>query len=448
MVKQAGTTSQFDDLILDPGKAEGGGSLNQLNQGYEASEGIIDMNQPTKEELAAMSTPKGKPAEKPAAKKEEDEDLETFDNINSQVNLLETKEDKKDEAKDKKEGEGEKPKDELPDGTKTPEEESEKGKEGEKIEGKALALFKDGKKYEVPMDATIKVKVDGKGEKVTIAELRDAYSGQKAWDKKFQELDAEKSRTSAKEQELTKVQAVIKSTLGEVSAGVKEALAGNKNPMEAVNKIIDLLQLDSYDFNKALFDSLSEELVALDQMDEYERKAYWLEKKNNHLQQRHSSFEEKMKESKTQADRLAHIDRIREAHGVSEEDFVSAYTQLSQMGKTVNPEQVVTYAANLPFVTQAEELLTPYEDQLSDSEFEDMMARVAHTMKINRGVTKEDMATWLAENYKVEELINQANNKADKIGAGKESSSSKPSAVRQQDLYSQAAYESFEDFGN
>lgn len=432
----SGSSDAFDDIILDPeGASEG---LSQKSQGYEDS---------PEDSISENTSEKG--GEKKA-------DLETFDNVGEQLKPLEDKEDnasddKKDDEKTSKEEDKSKEEDEK---DKSSDEEKDSGKEGEEGDkkekedapkGKTLKLFQDGKRYEVPVDAEVKVKVDGKWEKVSVSDLRDNYSGQKAWSEQIGQAKAKLQEVEEKESQLSQVQQTIRSTLDEVQSGLKSALQEGGNPMEALNKIIDMVQIDSYDFNKALFNHLSEELVTLNDMDEYERKAYWLEKQTEHLQKRHESFEERLKQSQAQEERLAKVDQLRDRHGVSEDDFVSAYNELTELGKEVTPEQVVQYAANLPFVQTAEELLTPYEDQLSDSEFQEMMAKVANTLKTNKDVTKDDLSVYLAEHFEVEDVINAANGKAEKLGAGKDQSREKH-VPSQKDLYSQATYESFDDF--
>lgn len=439
-MQQANLGNDFDDLIADP---EGGAQPTSTSLGFED-----DWSVP----LAEDGTPAKQSSDKP------DKEIEDFDNLeDSAVNLLDEKEDVvkvdgKDGDKEKgKENDKDAGKDKDKEG-KEKEEVDGKGSEEERetetpaITGKSVKLFQDGKLFEVPQDAVVKTKVDGKWEKVTLQDLRDNYSGKQAWDQKHEEIRNTSKQLAQREQEVTRIQNTIKSTLDTVNIDLQEALSGNKNPMEAVNKIIDMLNIDSYDFNKALFDSMTEELVTLDQMDEYERRAYWLEKRNEHLLKKHESFEEKVKESRTQEERFNRLDQLRQSRGVSEEDFVSAYEQLTQIsGDNVQPEQVIEYAANLPYVMQAEELLTPYEDQLSDDEFEDMMVRIGNTMKSNKSLTKEDVASYLLEVFEVEPVIDQANKKAEKLGADKNRRNSPTTVPNQHDLYASSSYESFDD---
>lgn len=425
---QSGVSDQFDDLISDPeGASEG--NVEETGQPQDVNEG-----------------------EKPG---KVDENLETFDNLDSQVNNLEPQEEKKEEdeeddkKEDEEEGKEDKPEDEKEDsGEKKETPEEEKKEEGEeKPKGKTIKAFQDNKKIEIPQDAMLKVKVDGKWEKVSVGDLRDNYSGQKAWDEKFSEVNEKEKTLTAKERELQEVQGYIKNQMTEVKDSVSQALQDNGNPMDAMSKMIDLLGVDSYDFNKALFDHMSEELVTLNQMDEYEQKAYWLEKRNEHLSKKHETFESNLKQTQAQEERIAQIDQMRQAHGVSESDFVSAFNELSNNGEhEVETQKVMEWAASKPFIIDSEELLTPYEDQLSDDELDQMTAKVANAMKV-QGFTKEEMTTWLAEYYEVEDLVDSVNNKTKKFEAGKRDQSNDQSVpTNQTDIYKNASYESFDDF--
>jgi flagellar basal body rod protein FlgF len=422
-----GQSDQFDDLIMDPEGASESQDLGQNSQGYDSSD----------------------EGEEDSSKNEEQssEELESFDNLDpdSQLKQLDDKEDEEEkQEKEEKEEKEEKKEDENKEEEKDKPSDEEKKEEAPK--GKTLKMFQDGKKYEVPLEATVKVKVDGKWEKIPVSELRDNYSGTKAWTQEIEQAKSKTRELEAKEEELTRVQTTIKETLTSTKESLVKAINEGGSPLDAVNKIVDMLKVDSYDFNKALFDSLSEELVLLDQMDETERKAYWLEKKTTHLEKNHESLTKMQQQTQAREERIARVDQLRVANGVSEDDFVSAYNELSQSGEEVAPEKVIQYAASLPFVESAEELLAPYEDQFSDDEFEDMMSKVANTLKTNKDVTKEDMATWLAENYVVEDIINEANTKAEKIGAGMDQREQKPQAISQHDIYRNPTYESFDDF--
>lgn len=441
--QQAGQRDQFDDLINDP---EGASEDTATNDSGNSPDD--DWSVPLEEDDSGQ-----KPKEMSSGKDE----IDTFENLkDSQLNALDKKEDEpedkeEDEEDDEKEpekddkGEKEGKEDEKDDKSK-PEDEQE-SKEDKKPEGKTLRLFQDGKKYEVPVDAQVRVKVAGKWEKVPVSELRDNYAGKQHWDQKFEEIGNKEQTLSQKAEELTRVQTHLRSTIEDTTSALSEALQEGGDPMQAVNKIVDMLNVDSYDFNRALFSHMQEKLETLSTMDEYEREAYWLREKNEHLSKKHESFEESLRNTQAREERISKIDQMREAHGVSEDDFVSAFNELSNNGQNeVELDRVVQWASAKPHIMNANELIKPYEDQLSDDEIDQMVARVASTMKGNPELTKEDMATWLASYYEVEDYVEQANSKAGKLEAGNKDQSDKTPRISQRDLYQNPSLESFEDF--
>lgn len=405
-MKTTGQNDQFDDIIEDPEMAE------EEQTSAEADEN--DWSVPLDEEKDDLGDTQVKQLDDKEEKPDEEEPK---------------KDEKEDESKDKDEKE------------ETNEDKPDDGKSDQpKIEGKSLKLFKDGQRYEVPQDATVMVKVEGRNQKVTVQELRDNFSGHQAWDKKFTELSEKEKVTEQKLQTVTQRESVLNSKVSGLREKAMSALQNGSDPREAVNEIIDLLGVDSYTFNKVLFDSMSEEMQNIQEMDEYERKAYWLEKKTEHFEKKHESLEQSTREAQAREERVSKIDQLREAHGVSEEDFVSAYQQLNEAGRTnVSPEDVVRFAESIPHIQAAEELVSPYQDQLDDNEMEETLARVANVLK-SQTLSREEVAEYLKETLEVEDTVNLLNNKAEKKGLSRKETSYSPDQDN-------TGYESFGDFG-
>lgn len=419
---QSAGSDAFDDLIMDPESAEGPGEQMETNVDED------DWSTPLEEE---------KPA--PAKPAEGDADVDP----DSQVNLLDEKEDAPKAPEKKPEPKAED--DKKPADTK-PAEEAPKNPHVPKDQ--AATLYKDGQKFEVPKDAVRRVKVNGKFEKVTLEELEKNYSGHVAYGKKFEELETKNRELSAREQHVQRSQEFFKTTIQGTTEAVKSALAKGGNPLDAVNKIIDMLEVDSYDFSKALFEHMSRELSEYQDMDEVERRAFWSERRVQHLQKKHENFEKQQSAHLQRQERLAHVDRLRQAQNVSEDDYVSAFNQLSQQGHQPTPEQVVEFAASLPYFTKAESLMKPYEERLSDDELEAYIARTAVTLRQNKDLTESDVAEYLAEHFEVEPAVNDANRKAEKMGiSGSGKSGRSEQTISQTDFYTSRNAEN-ESFGD
>lgn len=94
---------------------------------------------------------------------------------------------KKEETKPEAEGDKQEVAGEVSEGESTEEEAPE-----EKGEQKTFTVNIDGSEIAVPESTELDCKVDGKAEKVSIAELKKNYAGKVAYDKKFQELSDDK----------------------------------------------------------------------------------------------------------------------------------------------------------------------------------------------------------------------------------------------------------------
>lgn len=371
-----------------------------------------------------------------------DNTIETFDNLdlNSDVNKLPVQEgNSEDSKKDSKEDETK----EEPKGGEKDEESEESGEEKtkpeekpseEKSSKKMAKAFADGKPIDVPKDAEFLTKVNGKREKVTLQELQDNYAGKQAWDVKISEANNRVKEAEQREATVTQAQEELRGVLTDIRQGILDGLENKSNPMDAVSKIVDILGVDSYDFNKAVFESFFEDFQMLGNMSEPEREAYFSEKRINHLENQRKSFEENQRNQQAQQELIRKVDQMREAHGVSEEEFVSAFNELRQHYPEVTHEQAVQYAANLPHLTKAQETMEAYKDSLSDDEFDEFTARVANAYKSGQ-YSEKDIQDFLAEQFQVDSLVDEINERADFKGTSGAQKELKKQNISQQDYY-------------
>lgn len=156
-------------------------------------------------------------------------------------------------------------------------------------EAKKLRAMLAEDAFEVPLEAEIEVKIDGKVEKMKLQDVLNKASGTEAVDRRFSQLDKER-----KEFEF------IKKTLNQHAEKIKQA-GQQGNHMEVVELIAEMAGMDSVDFNRAIdqaviaryneFFQLSEEDVesllkarSADYItEERERKAKRKQEANRHL---------------------------------------------------------------------------------------------------------------------------------------------------------------------
>lgn len=329
----------------------------------------------------------------------------------SQVNMLDEKEDtgekeeaKGDPEKSEADGEGDKEQEAKSDGED--EDSKEDGAPAEKIRN--LKAFRDGKQYEIPEDAALKMKIDGKWEKVPISELRDSYSGKVSYDEKFQSLNNEvrqfKAEKEGYEGEITE----IRTHLSEVATLVKGAIDGKVSPSASMEYLLDLMGGNALQYKKAMYENMAEELDIYSQMTEAEREAYWVKQENEYLTKKQESLTKSRSEEQAQAEFQRRKSELREAHGISEEDYDSAAEDLKLGGASeehITPENIVQAARLRPLLLEAERLLDPYKEQMDDGEFNSMSVEIATTLLEAPNLPMEEIQKLLAQQYEVESIV-------------------------------------------
>ena len=395
---------------------------------------------PMEEDGNSQEESQGQSTEETPVQTEKKEEVDS----DSQVSLLDEKEDtgtkegeeKKEENTDKSE-EGDKKEDE----DSKSEESSSKSDDGKddgstEEEVRTIKAFSNGKQYEIPENLEIKTKVDGKWEKPTLQELKDNYSGKVAYDKKFSELGEE---SKAFKQEAQKHYQEIEALTGHLRT-IREltdkGLAGEEDVLSGMNYLLDLMGINTVQYNKAVFNRMASELDVYSEMTEAEREAHWVKKENEYLVKQQESLRSRSKEEQTQAEFQNRVKSLREAHGISEEDYVSAQEDLIAEGvENITPEMVAKAASLKPLLIQADDLIDPYLDQLSDKEADDLSVEIATTMFNSPEITVDQIKQLLAEEYKVDAIVDDIIKKT-----------GKPEEVVPKTVPPKQGYESFEDW--
>lgn len=333
-------------------------------------------------------------------------DLDTFDDDDvkeipseefskDQTDQLEDKEDRPEEKEEKTKEEPEK-KEEAPAKEDKP-----------KFEGKPVKVkTPDGKTLEVDSEATFKVKVDGKNEIVTLDELRSNYSGKVAYDKKFESLSEEKQQV---QQELEHYKTEKTEITGHLQNIAKILDDEDASPLDALNYLVDMTGRDTLSYTQKAIRFMADEVYKLDSMDEVERKLYWNEKQLENIRNNQAAKEERENQSKAQREKIEEITRLRESHGVTEEQFVESFKELKSLGyskEEISPKAAVEYAVMKPHYEKADQICKEHDDDLSTDEMNKLVTEVANTLRRNPSLS-EDKALSTAINilgWDMEEL--------------------------------------------
>lgn len=369
--------------------------------------------------------------EKPKKKKEEKKE----DKKKSDIDTLSDKDADEEEEKPKKKGEK---KEESEEDEESDEEEEESEEEEEKQLDKEkkgkIKVRMNGELYGLEADSMVRYKVDGEYVEKPLQEILNKASGVEALDKKFTEYGQKNKELQTREAQLTKKTEVLSKVVGEVVGILKNPEA---NPIDAVLSLVEKSGGDVYNAEKRLIEACLDTLEKLQGMSEAEVKAYWLERKDSIRSKadeaRNKAFEQQQTLNKT----LQELDTYRQAHGVSEEQFNEAWDELEAQGELekYTDKQIVEYASNKPHVKTVQDILEPFEDQIEDSEYEEIVQDFAKQLKAKK-LTPEQLKKIAKAEFADEDLKDLQKRTKTKETSKKEAEK-KPT---------KREYESFEDF--
>ena len=348
--------------------------------------------------------------EEAPAKEKVSEDLKVIKDsqIDGEGKLI--KDDKESDKDEEEESEEEESEEEEPE----EKEELEAKKDEEKKDSKKLRMKMGDDTYNVTTDATVKVKIDGKNEDVPLQELINNYSGKTAWDKKFTEIGKEKKTLEFEKNSLSKQKETL---MGHLNQALNPIKAKDGNPMDSLLYLVEMSGEDPYNAYRRIMEANLEELGTLMDLSEVERELYFHKKKD----ELYSNVSKKRTE-RTQKDEVFNqtvqkVDSLRQSFNVSEESFVDASDELESIYKSsgldvndITNEAIVDYASLKPHIDKIVTLIGPYEDNISEEKYGDVVADLSRYLRDG----KADEATIkqiLARNFSVEEDVKELNSK-------------------------------------
>jgi hypothetical protein len=308
--------------------------------------------------------------------------------------------DEKEKTKEKKSSK----KDEDEDEETEEEKDDKESKElKEKSEAKKLKIRQADGLYGIDADAKVRVKIDGEFQEVPVQELINQYSGKVAYDKKFSELGQQKKEVEHFLQQNKKQADFLKGVVAEVTGHLSDK---TKNPLDALNFIVEKSGFDSYDVWKRTLEANLEEVEKLMSMSELERENYFLKKEGEFRTKSEQARKAESAKETAFNQAIQKVDSLRQAQGVSEDQFVEALDELEAQGvvmSKVSDEQVVEYASLKPHVSAVQDVLEPYEAQIDDSKYSKVVQNLARQLRAKE-FSKEQLIEWAKKEFMDEDL--------------------------------------------
>jgi hypothetical protein len=292
--------------------------------------------------------------------------------------------------------------------------------------------------FNVNSDATFKVKVDGEILDVPVQELINDYSGKTAWDKKFTALGKEKKQL---ETEKANVIAHKNSIINHVNKALEPLIDENANPMDALMYLVEMSGKDPYNAYRRMLEANLDEVASLLDMTETERELYYHKKKDELYGKVAKQRQEKQQKEQVFNQTRQKVDSLRQAFKVSEDEFVEASVELRSLvegkGIEVTEEAVVDYASLKPHISKIQELIAPYEDNIAEAKYGEVVDYLARYLRDGKADEKE-IAKILKRNYSVEENVKELNTQV------YQKQKAKP--LKKMDARDSSGFESFDDW--
>jgi len=279
-------------------------------------------------------------------------------------------------------------------------------------ENKKLRMKMGDELFNVDSNASFKVKVDGETMEVSAQELINNYSGKTAWDKKFTEIGKEKKALEFEKASVTKEKETLKNHLDEALGPIKDP---SRNPIESLLYLVEMSGEDPYAAYRRIMEANLDELGTLMDMGETERELYFHKKKD----ELHGNVAKKRQEKQTKEQAfnqaVQKVDSLRQTYNVTEDGFVDASEELESIygdaGLDVNSitdEAIVDYASLKPHIATIKELVAPYEENISEGKYGDVVAELSRHLRDGK-LDKAAIQKILKHNFSVEEDVKELN---------------------------------------
>lgn len=378
---------------------------------------------------------------------EEPDDGKEEKKVKRETDKLEDQEDDDDEDSEEESDE-----EEGDDKASEDEDESESEDSGAKPRGKTIRVKDGDEKLDISEDADIPVKIKGRKEFVSLKDLRDNYSGQRAW---TEEINTAKQQNADLQEQVQQFEQQKEQTrahfakIGEmVHKGFEDPEA---DPLEAMKYLVDLSGRSVLDFEKRMIDHYGRLAGSFSEMSEAEQNLYWTQRENQILKDSQAAKARESEERTAQEQRSQKILQTMERYGISEEDFEAAELQISQQGYDMNQvtaEQICKWSVCAPYFEEAQTLVSQFADDLSDDEVETLISGTVDTMYKIPEISAQEALQMKAkqmgyEIYSEEDIVNDLKNRHK--GGEDRLQNRKKSKVAEKHAESRG-FESFDDY--
>ena len=319
--------------------------------------------------------------------------LESVSNFQAEVAKNEAKEEIQAEKAAKKELGVKEPSpksEEKEDGDTKPKAKTEKKTDAKTDEQtvKRLKIQHGEEGYELPLDAKVPVKIDGKVEQVTIQEALARYSQQKHLDKLYQDYKKEKVAFDGE-------RGKIKATMEQV----RDLLVNKKDVRGFIEAIAEPLGVDANELYRDTISQLESKLEEQQQLSPEERRAKSLEEELQYYRRKQEEAKQAQAKASSMKELETTVETVMTQTGMDKASFVKSYDELVQLGfqpDQLTPDQIGAYYRNMQTITRVEQRLAEKNPELAqDVKVVEKLASLA----IQTQATPEEIDKVIEELY-------------------------------------------------
>ena len=230
-------------------------------------------------------------------------------------------------------------------------------KEDEEVKEESLAeTSKDVIADSAKIPHMVKVKINGAETEVPLNDVINSYSGQQEIQRRFTEFDKTKKAFEAEKNQLNEFNGYVKQEIGDLRQSF-DSLVGqyekngymDKNPLEAVNQLLDKMGINSNLFERAVFEHQLPDYAKFFNMTDVERDAFYTKKENDYLRRKEQGFTERDQQVKVREEsQRKDVELIKNA-GLDSVKYDELQNELVDAGhKDITAQKVVEYAQQKP----------------------------------------------------------------------------------------------------
>lgn len=260
----------------------------------------------------------------------------------------------------------------------------------EKAVAKLLKLKAKDSEYEVPADALVTVKVDGKPEQVSIQEAINRYSQQKHLDEVYRKYKTERTMFDQE-----------RGRMNQVLSKAQEMLVKNQDLEGFIEWMGEAYGEDGTKWYQDAMSKLTAQMQEWSTLTPEERRIKELERENARFKQRKQESAQQHKQKQEYGKFVQTVEAQMSTAGITKQDMVNAYDDLKSLGyksEQISPESLISYHKNMQVINTVETSLKEARPgQEIEAEKVEEIARLAIQTKATPAEIQEVVKQLYAE---------------------------------------------------